>query len=60
MTGRKEICLRSFYDKLAFNTAAIGPAEWEHYVKAYGRPRAVGYVFDVYRKFLVDAEKNRN
>lgn len=56
--GREEVYLRHFFDKLAFNTAAIGAEEMDHYVKAYSQPGAMRCAFEVYRSFSEDAEEN--
>lgn len=59
IAGREEVYLGHFFDKLAFNTAAIGPEDLDHYVRAYSQPGAMRCALEVYRAFLEDAEENR-
>jgi hypothetical protein len=51
IAGREDVYLRHFFDKPAFNTAAIGPEDLEHYVTAYSRPGAMRCSLEVYRAF---------
>jgi hypothetical protein len=39
VTGREKIYLKHFYDKLAFNTGAIAPADLEYYTLMYSPTR---------------------
>lgn len=41
IAGREEIYITHFFNKLVFNTAAIGPEDLDHYVKAYFEPGAM-------------------
>ncbi|ROV97237.1 hypothetical protein VSDG_04759 [Cytospora chrysosperma] len=59
VAGREAVYLGHFFDKLAANAGAIGPADREHYATAYSQPGAMRCAFEVYRAFLEDAEENR-
>lgn len=59
IAGREEIYLSHFFNKLAFNTAAIGPEDLDHYARAYSQPGAMRCALEVYRAFLEDAKENR-
>lgn len=59
IAGREEVYLTHFFNKLAFNTGAIGPEDVDHYVRAYSQPGAMRCALEVYRAFLEDAEENR-
>ncbi|KAI3396876.1 hypothetical protein diail_11580 [Diaporthe ilicicola] len=59
IAGREGIYLSHFFNKLAFNTAAIGPEDLDHYVKAYSQPGAMRCALEVYRAFLEDVEENQ-
>lgn len=59
VAGREAVYLGHFFDKLAANAGAIGPADREHYASAYSQPGAMRCAFEVYRAFLEDAEENR-
>lgn len=59
IAGREEVYLSHFFNKLAYNTAAIGPEDLQHYVRAYSQPGAMRCALEVYRAFLEDAEENR-
>lgn len=58
VSGREEIYITHFFNKVAFDTAALGPADVEHYVRAYSQPGAMRCAFEVYRAFFEDAEEN--
>lgn len=59
VTGREKIYLKHFYDKLAYNTGAITPADLEHYTLMYSQPGALRCAFGVYAAFETDADQNR-
>lgn len=59
IAGREGVYLGYFFDKFAFNTAAIGPGDVDQYVAAYSRPGAMRCALEVYRAFLEDAEENK-
>lgn len=58
VSGREEIYITHFFNKVAFDTAALGPADVEHYVRAYSQPGAMRCAFEVYRAFFEDVEEN--
>lgn len=55
---RKQLKIRATptCNKLAFNTAASGSEDLDHYVKAYSQPGAMRCALEVYWAFLEDAE----
>jgi pimeloyl-ACP methyl ester carboxylesterase len=57
VTGKEEIYLTHFYNKLGYNGAAIGPADVDYYVKMYRQPGALRAAFQTYTDFLKDAEE---
>lgn len=59
VTGKEDVYLNHFYNKLAHNASAFTQADVDHYVKMYSQPGALGRAFDVYRAFEKDAEENR-
>lgn len=56
MRRQLELGARPTYNKLAFNAAASGPEDLDHYVKAYSQSGTVRCDLGVYRAFLEDAE----
>lgn len=59
VSGREEVYLSHFFQKLAFNADAITQVDLDHYVNAYSRPGALRCAFKVYQSFLEDARENR-
>lgn len=59
VTGREEIYLKHFFDKLAFNTAAVSKGDLQEYVVAYSQPGALRCAFMTYAALQTDAEENR-
>ena len=59
VAGRERIYLNHFFSKLAYNTAAISPADLDHYTESYSQPGAMRCAFEVYRAFETDTEENK-
>jgi len=59
IAGKEREYLKHFFDKISYNSAAISPADLEHYVLAYSQPGAIRAGLEVYRAFEKDAEENR-
>ncbi|PSN70381.1 soluble epoxide hydrolase [Corynespora cassiicola Philippines] len=59
VAGKEREYLKHFFDKLVYNSAAIGVEDLERYVLAYEQPGAMRAGFEVYRAFEQDAEENR-
>ncbi|KAF9874252.1 alpha beta hydrolase fold protein [Colletotrichum karsti] len=59
VSGREEIYLSHFFDKISHRRLAISKADLDHYVEMYSRPGALRCAFGVYRAFLTDARENR-
>lgn len=59
IAGREREYLKHFFDKQMYNSAAIGPADLEHYTLLYSQPGAMRAALEVYRAFEKDAEENR-
>ncbi len=57
--GRERAYLDDFYDRLAFNPEAIGPADRTRYAEAFASVGAMRAGFETYRAFDRDAEDNR-
>ncbi|KAJ9620607.1 hypothetical protein H2203_007814 [Taxawa tesnikishii (nom. ined.)] len=57
--GNERIYIKSFYDRLCLNPAAIGVRDLEHYATMFAQPGAMRAGFDVYRGFHKDAEENK-
>lgn len=55
---REEVYLSHSFNKLAYNTAAIGPEDLGYYLRAYSQPGAMRCALEVYRAFLEDAGEN--
>jgi pimeloyl-ACP methyl ester carboxylesterase len=60
IAGKEREYLKHFFDKISHNSAAISPADLEHYALAYSQPGAIRAGLQVYRAFEKDAEENRN
>ena len=60
IAGKEREYLKHFFDKISYNSAAISPADLEHYALAYSQPGAIRAGLEVYRAFEKDAEENRN
>lgn len=58
-TGREKVYLQSFYLRLAYDAAAIGDADLEHYATAYAAAGAMRAGFELYRAFDRDGDANR-
>jgi pimeloyl-ACP methyl ester carboxylesterase len=59
IAGKEREYLKHFFDKISYNSAAITPADLEHYALAYSQPGAIRAGLEVYRAFEKDAEENR-
>ncbi|KAI1386828.1 soluble epoxide hydrolase [Hypoxylon trugodes] len=57
VAGRERIYLSHFFQKLAYNTAAIKEEDLDHYVRCYEQPGAMRCAFEVYRAFEQDAKE---
>jgi pimeloyl-ACP methyl ester carboxylesterase len=57
--GRERQYIAGFYNYLAHDQEAIGPAEADHYAASYAAPGAMRAGFGLYRAFDKDAEDNR-
>lgn len=57
VAGRERIYLSHFFQKLAYNTAAIKSEDVDHYVRCYEQPGAMRCAFEVYRAFEQDAKE---
>ena len=57
--GRERLYLRHFYDRLAFNQDAIGPADLGRYAASFEAAGAMRAGFELYRAFDRDGEDNR-
>ena len=57
--GRERLYLRHFFDRLAYDPAAIGPADLDHYEASFARAGAMRAGFELYRAFDRDAADNR-
>lgn len=57
--GRERLYLQHFYDRLAFDPAAIGPADLDTYVHSFAKAGAMRAGFELYRAFDQDAADNR-
>ena len=57
--GRERLYLRHFYDRLAFNQDAIGPADLDRYAMSFEAAGAMRAGFELYRAFDRDGEDNR-
>jgi pimeloyl-ACP methyl ester carboxylesterase len=60
IAGKEREYLKHFFDKISYNSAAISPADLEHYALAYSQPGAIRAGLEVYRAFEKDAEENRS
>ncbi|KAF2877051.1 soluble epoxide hydrolase [Massariosphaeria phaeospora] len=59
IAGREREYCKHFYDKQTYNSAAISPADLEHYALAYSQPGAMRAALGTYRAFEQDAKENR-
>jgi pimeloyl-ACP methyl ester carboxylesterase len=59
IAGKEREYCKHFFDKLIHNSAAITPADLDHYTLAYAQPGAIRAGLEVYRAFERDAEENR-
>lgn len=59
IAGKEREYLKHFFDKQLYNSAAISPADLDHYTLAYKQPGAIRAGLEVYRAFEKDAEENR-
>ncbi|KAG9196005.1 hypothetical protein G6011_01126 [Alternaria panax] len=59
IAGKEREYLKHFFDKISYNSAAISPADLEHYALAYSQPGAIRAGLEVYRAFEQDAEENK-
>lgn len=58
ITGREELYLRYFFDKQAYNTAAITDEDIAIFVKAYSQPGAIRAACLTYKDFGEDSHDN--
>ncbi|KAK5093037.1 hypothetical protein LTR70_000496 [Exophiala xenobiotica] len=56
--GNERAYLKHFYDKLAYNAAAITPDDIDYYAEQYAQPGGIRASTNVYRMFEKDAEDN--
>jgi pimeloyl-ACP methyl ester carboxylesterase len=59
VSGKEEIYLGHFYDKLSYKSSAISQQDLDYYVKMFSRPGALRCGFNMYRAFGKDSEENR-
>jgi pimeloyl-ACP methyl ester carboxylesterase len=59
IAGKEREYIKHFFDKQLYNSAAITPADLDHYTLAYEQPGAMRAALEVYRAFEKDAEENR-
>ncbi|KAI9154728.1 Soluble epoxide hydrolase [Paramyrothecium foliicola] len=57
VSGKEEIYLSHFYNKLTYNGNAIRPADLDYYVKMYRQPGALRSAFRTYASFVKDGEE---
>jgi len=57
--GREGLYLKHFYDKLSYNSAAIGKEDLEVYTNAFEQPGAMRAGISLYRAFDKDASENK-
>ncbi|KAI1375705.1 soluble epoxide hydrolase [Hypoxylon crocopeplum] len=57
VAGRERIYLSHFFQKIAYNTAAITNEDLDHYVRCYEQPGAMRCAFELYRAFEQDAKE---
>lgn len=58
LKGNERAYLKHFYDKLAYNAAAITPDDIDYYTEQYAQPGGIRASINVYRMFEKDAEDN--
>lgn len=56
--GRERLYLKAFYDNLAFDPGAIGPADLDRYADSFASAGAMRAGFELYRAFDGDAVDN--
>lgn len=59
IAGKEREYCKHFFDKIAYNSAAITLTDLDHYALAYSQPGAIRAALEVYRAFERDAEENR-
>ena len=59
IAGKEREYLKHFFDKQLYNSAAISPADLDHYALAYEQPGAIRAGLEIYRAFEKDAEENK-
>ncbi|KAI1776535.1 soluble epoxide hydrolase [Hypoxylon cercidicola] len=57
VAGRERIYLSHFFNKIAYNTAAIKSEDLDHYVECYEQPGAMRCAFEAYQMFEQDAKE---
>ena len=57
--GREKVYLQSFYLRLAYDPAAIGDADLDHYAGQFAAAGAMRAGFELYRAFDRDGDDNR-
>jgi pimeloyl-ACP methyl ester carboxylesterase len=60
VSGKEEIYLSHFFNKLAYNGNAITPSDLDYYVKMYRQPGALRSAFRTYAAFIEDGEECQN
>jgi pimeloyl-ACP methyl ester carboxylesterase len=56
--GRERVYIQDFFDRIAFNLGAFGPAVIDRYTAHYAGPGGMRAGFEVYRAFDQDGEDN--
>lgn len=56
--GRERVYIQDFFDRIAFNLGAFGPAVIDRYTAHYAGPGGMKAGFEVYRAFDQDGEDN--
>jgi pimeloyl-ACP methyl ester carboxylesterase len=59
IAGKEREYCKHFFDKIVYNSAAITPADLDHYALAHEQPGAIRAALEVYRAFERDAEENK-
>ncbi len=59
VAGKEKTYLKHFYDRLAQNPSAIGPADLDVYATAYAMPGAMRAALNCYRTFETDGVMNQ-
>jgi pimeloyl-ACP methyl ester carboxylesterase len=60
IAGKEREYCQHFFDKLVYNTAAITPADLDHYALAFKQPGAIRAGLELYRALEDDAIENKD